>query len=196
MHIWTVLKVQCTRLQTCGQETSLKDVKAQLATLENVDVAQMVLVHAGEALQDSAIPFLELANFNRSGEIMLDLQVRTASFHAIHCLGFNAVFLECAEMVQVKMREPVHIFLTSPLSRKKPVCEILELSARITDVLDLLEDHGLTASIERTCAVVPKRDDGSTIPVPLVTSYTISDIYSHLQTALVRLLCHRSSAVI
>lgn len=88
------------------------------------------------------------------------------------------------------MRDPVHIFLTSPLSRNKPICEVLEISARITDVLDLLEDHGLTASIERTCAVVPKRDDGSTIPVPLVTSYTIADIYSHLQTALVRFFCY------
>lgn len=95
------------------------------------------------------------------------------------------------------MRDPVHIFLSSPLGRNKPICEAVERSARVTDILDLLEDHGLTASIERTCAIVPKRADGSTIPVPLVTSYTVADIYSHLQTKLVRnLCCHRCTRLL
>eukprot|EP00892_Ulva_mutabilis_P012258 jgi/Ulvmu1/9404/UM051_0032.1 len=143
---------------TCDPETTLKDIKDHLVELEGVPEAQILLVHAGQPLADTAIPADDLANFNRAGEIMLDLQV--------------------------KMRDPVRIFLTSPLSRNKPICEAVEFTAPVTDVLDLLEDHGLTASIERTCAVIPKRDDGSTIPVPLVTSYTIADVYSCVQTAL------------
>lgn len=62
-------------LQTCDQDTSLKDIKTKLVALENVDQAQMVLVHAGQPLQDTALPLVDLANFNRAGEIMLDLQV-------------------------------------------------------------------------------------------------------------------------
>ena len=63
-------------VQTCDQYTSVKDVKAHLVTLESVEEAQILLVHAGRPLSDTAIPMLDLENFNRAGEIMLDLQVK------------------------------------------------------------------------------------------------------------------------
>jgi hypothetical protein len=82
------------------------------------------------------------------------------------------------------MRDPVHIFLASPSGSRKLICEAVEWSAPLVEVLDLLEDHGLTAHFERTCPVISKRDDGSTIPVPLVASQTVAEVYSRLQETL------------
>jgi hypothetical protein len=62
-------------VQSCDQNVTIGDIKRELSTLEDVEHAQIVLVHAGAPLADSAVPASDLANFNRSGEILLDLQV-------------------------------------------------------------------------------------------------------------------------
>lgn len=56
----------------------MKDIKADLVVLEKVDETQILLVHAGQPLRDTDIPMVDLANFNRSEEIMIDLQVPSA----------------------------------------------------------------------------------------------------------------------
>lgn len=91
------------------------------------------------------------------------------------------------------MRDPVHIFLASLSGSRRVICEALEWSAPLIQVLDLLEDHGLTAHFERSCPVVPKRADGSTIPAPLMTSHTVSEVHTLLQEALARPLCCSAS---
>lgn len=85
------------------------------------------------------------------------------------------------------MRDPVHIFLASSSGSRNVICEVVEWSAPLIEVLDLLEDHGLTAHFERSCPVIPKRNDGSSIPVPLMASQTVSEVHLRLQEALVRI---------
>lgn len=82
------------------------------------------------------------------------------------------------------MRDPVHVFLASISGSRRVICEVVDWSAPLIEVLDLLEDHGLTAHFERSCTVVPKREDGSTIPVPLMASQTVAEVHLRLQETL------------
>jgi hypothetical protein len=82
------------------------------------------------------------------------------------------------------MREPVHVFLASISGSKSPICQAVEWSAPLTEILELLEDHGLTAHIQRACSVIPKREDGSTIPIPLMASQTVAEVHGKVEDAL------------
>lgn len=144
---------------TCDENLSIGALKRQLSELERVDEDLIVLVHSGEELKDDAVPVLcGMDRFNGNGEIFLDLQVR--------------------------MRNPARVYLASLSGSRRVICETVERSACLIEVLDLLEDHGLTAHFERSCPVIAKRDDGSSIPVPLMASQTVAEVHSRLQQAL------------
>lgn len=86
------------------------------------------------------------------------------------------------------MRNPARVYLASLSGSRRVICETVESSACLIEVLDLLEDHGLTAHFERSCPVIAKRDDGSGIPVPLMASQTVAEVHLRLQQALVLFL--------
>lgn len=85
---------------------------------------------------------------------------------------------------QVAMSEPVHVFLASTSGTRSMICQAMEWKAQLVEVLNLLEDHGLTAHIDRACSVIPKRDDGSTIQVPLMASQSIAEVHSKVEEGL------------
>jgi hypothetical protein len=80
----------------------------------------------------------------------------------------------------------MHRLTVFPISASRSRWGAVEWSAPLVQVLDLLEDHGLASHLERSCPVFSKRDDGSTIPVPLMASQTIADVQSKLQEVLAR----------
>ena len=71
--------------------------------------------------------------------------------------------LDIAYCMQVVMRDPKYIYLQNPSHGGSTICECLERSSRLSDVLPLLEQHRLVYTLERSCSVVPKRQDGTTI---------------------------------
>lgn len=89
-------------LQTCDEETSMKDIKADLVVLEKVDESQILLVHAGQPLRDTDIPMVDLANFNRSEEIMIDLQVPSA-LCSVSCIA-QLISLSAYEIMRCRSR--------------------------------------------------------------------------------------------
>ncbi|NJR41291.1 MAG: hypothetical protein HC767_00185 [Akkermansiaceae bacterium] len=161
---------------------TIGEIKRQLSSLERMDEDLIVLVHSGEVLTDDVVPCLcGMNRYNGTGELFLDLQVLYV-FCKPACIIHASSSANKVE--QVKMRDPVHVFLATSSGSRRVICEAVERSAPLVEVLHLLEDHGLTAHFERSCPVIPKRDDGSSIPVPLMASQTIAEVHSKLQEAL------------
>jgi hypothetical protein len=62
-------------LQYYGDDVKVADVKRELEVLEGIPYAQLVLVHAGQELtNDINLSRHGLSEYNRSNEILIDLQ--------------------------------------------------------------------------------------------------------------------------
>jgi hypothetical protein len=63
-------------VQQYGDDVTVGDIKERLQALEDIPLEQLVLMHAGQELEDdSLLNDLGLTDFNRSGDTLIDLQV-------------------------------------------------------------------------------------------------------------------------
>jgi hypothetical protein len=89
--------------------------------------------------------------------------------------------------VQVAFKNPVRTYLSAATLQSPLVCRVMERTAPLTDIMALLEDHGLAAAFNRSCAVIPKRPDGSTIFAKLLLpQHSIAEAQDAIECALVR----------
>jgi hypothetical protein len=93
---------------------------------------------------------------------------------------------QTAKWLQVVMRDPKRVYLCAAGLRGNMVCECVERESRVSDILALLEAHGLVAAMARDCTVVGKHHDGSTVGrVAIALEDSIADIEARLSAALV-----------
>ena len=85
------------------------------------------------------------------------------------------------------LRDPKRIYLCPP-ARRTLVCEVIERESRLSAVLSLIKQHGLVVAADRSCAVIGKRSDGSTVgKVQLSVHNTVEQVEQALSHALVRI---------
>lgn len=202
-------------VQLYDDDTSIADIKTELERLEGIPFEQLVLIHAGEELtNDINLRRHGLCDFNQSNEVFIDLQARycSACIPANMCAGGAAISTslqrsrvaesidvcqsyQClhqyarASRIQVVMQDAKHVYLTAPACRGSLICERIERAAPLSDILALLEAHGLVAAMSRHAAVVAKcAVDAATIGgVAVVLSDSIEDVESKVGRALVRI---------